>query len=333
MSFCDKMKLLGLHLDRYIDYATLRGIPYKAIIQGIDYPPAAAGDAARTIDAEDFYTVMERISAGLDDKLLGIRVGGHLNLNTLGAIFRISQKTATVEEALYYCQAYLMATLPFICVVNSIDDEAAVVHYHIDNPNAAVNRVVLETVLTIVAREMKILCGEDTEIRLYSPYCDGSYPAGWQKGTAFLVQFDKVQLKAAQKNNSHWGLDLLIPEYLGLIERVKADEAFGSKVRKEMLFMAKPDLPPIGPVAYSFNLTTRTLQRRLKEEGTSFREIAEGLNREISHLLIRHERFPIGDMANLLGYADSASFIHMFNKWFGCSPQKFRAELAMANRS
>ena len=34
------------------------------------------------------------------------------------------------------------------------------------------------------------------------------------------------------------------------------------------------------------------------------------------------------EIASLLGYADAASFIHMFKKWYGSSPQKFRERLA-----
>src|SRR5579872_4949957 len=93
LSFCDKMKVLGLHLDKYIDYALLRGIPYEKILNGIEYPSVVEGDGVRMVDPADFYTVLERIGSILDDELLGIRVGAHLNLNTMGAVYRISQKT------------------------------------------------------------------------------------------------------------------------------------------------------------------------------------------------------------------------------------------------
>ncbi|HEY4290609.1 MAG TPA: helix-turn-helix domain-containing protein [Puia sp.] len=285
-------------------------------------------DPVRTVDQADFYTVIERISASLDDKALGIRVGHHLNLNTLGAVYRISQKAVTVQEALYYCQAYLVKTLPIIRVSDFTHDEDTVIQYHIDNLHTHANRVILETILIVVAREMKVLCGEEAEVRLYSPYYDQAYPSGWKEGPQFMLRFNKLNLKAAQKNNSHWGLDVLIPEYLRVIEGLKTIDTFESKVKKEMLFMAKPELPSITSVAYSFNLTTRTLQRRLKEEGTSFRLITERLNCEICNLLIRHERYVISDIATLLGYADAASFIHTFKKWYGHTPQKFRTLLA-----
>ncbi|WP_089784902.1 AraC family transcriptional regulator [Chitinophaga sp. YR573] len=308
------MKILALHLDNFTDYARLRGMPYETTELRI------------TIDEEDFYAIIEKITAYEKDELLGIRVGNLRNLNTLGAIYRISLKAVTIQEALYFCQAYLQETLPLIQVVNSMDGDSATIRLSIDNDKDQSNRIILETILMVVAREIKIVSGEDTEMTIYSPYFKTGYPSDWRKGESFMVKFQLTLLKAALKDNSHWGLDILIPEYLGLIEELKTPENFSSRIKKAMLGMAKPQLPGLETVAYAFNQTSRTLQRRLEEEGTNFRQIAEELKRRICNLLIRHNRYAITDLAYLLGYADSAAFIHSFKKWYGCSPKRFREQ-------
>jgi AraC-like DNA-binding protein len=281
------------------------------------------------IDDKDFYSGLERIDAYVKDELLGIRVGNHRNLNTLGAIYRISLKAVTIQEALYFCQAYLQETLSLIQVVNSMDEDSAIIRLSIDNDQDRNNRIILETILTVVAREIKIVSGEETEVSVYSPYFKAGYPSNWRKGESFMVKFQLSLLKAALKDNSHWGLDILIPEYLGLIEELKTPENFSSRIKKAMLRMAKPQLPGLEMVAHAFNQTSRTLQRRLEEEGTSFRQLAEGLKRRICDLLIRHNRYSVADVAFLLGYSDAAAFIHSFKKWHGQPPNKIRAKLGI----
>jgi AraC-like DNA-binding protein len=311
------MKILALHLENFIDYARLRGMPNE--------PPKPC----TTIDDEDFYAVIEKIAEYITDELLGIRIGNHRNLNTLGAIYRISLKSVTIQEALYYCQAYLRETLPLIQVVNSMDEDSATIRLSIDNDRDRSNRIILETILTVIAREIKILSGEETEVTVNSPYFKAGYPSNWRKGEGFMVKFQLPLLKAALKDNSHWGLDILIPEYLGLIEELKTPENFSSRIKKAMLRMAKPQLPDLETVAYAFNQTSRTLQRKLEEEGTSFRQLAAELKHRICDLLIRHSRYAVTDVAFLLGYSDAAAFIHSFKKWYGQPPNKMRAKLGI----
>jgi AraC-like DNA-binding protein len=183
----------------------------------------------------------------------------------------------------------------------------------------------------VVAREIKIVSGEAAEVVVYSPYFKTGYPSDWRKGEGFLVKFQLTLLKAALRDNSHWGLDILIPEYLGLIEELQSPENFSSRIKKAMLRMAKPQLPGLETVAYAFNLTSRTLQRRLEEEGTSFRQIAEELKRRICDLLIRHNRYSIADIAFLLGYSDAPAFIRSFRKWHGKPPHDYRKKLVNRN--
>ena len=101
---------------------------------------------------------------------------------------------------------------------------------------------------------------------------------------------------------------------------------------KAMLQLAQPALPGLDMVADTFNLTSRTLQRRLVQEGTSFRQIAEGLKRQVCHLLLLHDRYSVADISLLLGYSDAAAFIHSFKKWYGATPAKLRKQTPPASR-
>jgi AraC-like DNA-binding protein len=74
-------------------------------------------------------------------------------------------------------------------------------------------------------------------------------------------------------------------------------------------------------------ITPRTLQRRLEAENITFREVVEEIKKQISSLLLMHEDYSVSAISFVLGYAEPASFIHSFKKWFGHPPESLRQRL------
>jgi AraC-like DNA-binding protein len=80
-----------------------------------------------------------------------------------------------------------------------------------------------------------------------------------------------------------------------------------------------------GAVALTLGLNERTLQRKLKDEGTSFRDLQEQVRSSLAVNYMREPQFRLTDIAEMLGYADLSVFSRSFKRWFGISPQKWRA--------
>jgi len=205
----------------------------------------------------------------------------------------------------------MTTTGPLTTIDLSIDDDPGPVH-----------RIILEHMATLIAREIQVISGEDVDLGVTSPFYSPDHPASWKKGLRYTVVFSETVLKAALKDNSHWGFDVLIPAYLSLMEALDPDTSFSNKVRLTALNMANPCLPDLPMIADAFNITPRTLQRRLAEEGATYRRISEDLKQKICDLLIRHDRYSILDISHILGYSEPAAFIHSFKKWHGVPPGK-----------
>jgi AraC-like DNA-binding protein len=77
-------------------------------------------------------------------------------------------------------------------------------------------------------------------------------------------------------------------------------------------------------VARRLGASTRTLKRRLAEEGTSFRAISDEARRQKALLLLDDRRVPLAEVAERLGYSDVANFTRAFRRWTGKSPGAFR---------
>ncbi|MCG8670258.1 MAG: AraC family transcriptional regulator ligand-binding domain-containing protein [Pseudomonadales bacterium] len=80
----------------------------------------------------------------------------------------------------------------------------------------------------------------------------------------------------------------------------------------------------INEVANTLTLTTRTLQRKLKNSGTSFRQIQEEtIFREASRLLAT-TKTSIFELALMTGYTETSSFTRAIKKVSGMSPVEIR---------
>ena len=79
-------------------------------------------------------------------------------------------------------------------------------------------------------------------------------------------------------------------------------------------------------IANAFGVQERTLHRRLKASGTSFRRELGRARECLSTQLLKTSGLPICDIATSLGYADSSGFIRAFKRWTGSSPAAWRKQ-------
>lgn len=106
---------------------------------------------------------------------------------------------------------------------------------------------------------------------------------------------------------------------------VRAEQSINSVERiKDSLRQASGQMPSLEDVAASYHQSTRSLQRALKVEGQSFRQLIEDIRKERSQHLLLKTSMTIVEIALELGYSDPPNFTRAFKQWFGCSPQSYR---------
>ena len=80
-------------------------------------------------------------------------------------------------------------------------------------------------------------------------------------------------------------------------------------------------------IAKALAVTSRTLSRRLSEEGTTFAEVVEHLRRSLAAQYLNESGFTLAEIGWLLGYEGPTSFNHAFKRWTGRSPSVARNEM------
>ena len=95
------------------------------------------------------------------------------------------------------------------------------------------------------------------------------------------------------------------------------------KVRQEFIY--GPDgYPTLEEISQRLNMTTRTLRRKLEEEGTHFKALLEEAKRRDAIQLLDDRNLEIQRIAALLGYQDPANFTRAFRQWTGQTPSQYR---------
>jgi AraC-like DNA-binding protein len=83
-------------------------------------------------------------------------------------------------------------------------------------------------------------------------------------------------------------------------------------------------LPGVSTLARALGMSTRTLQRRLGELGTSYGDVLDDLRRDMARLRLEQRDLSVAAAARQLGYSDSRAFIRAFRRWTGATPGAYQ---------
>ena len=84
--------------------------------------------------------------------------------------------------------------------------------------------------------------------------------------------------------------------------------------------------------ARSLNVSKRTLQRKLRENGQTYRSLLERVRVALADRYLQNDAYSMTEIAFLLGYTDTSAFSRAFRNWRGHSPTRER-ELKGAARA
>jgi AraC-like DNA-binding protein len=78
-------------------------------------------------------------------------------------------------------------------------------------------------------------------------------------------------------------------------------------------------------VAAILGLQSRTLQRRLEAEGTTFADVRESVLRRVAYRFLCETDLPVTQIASVLGYSEQAGLTRAARRWFNATPTQVRA--------
>lgn len=96
------------------------------------------------------------------------------------------------------------------------------------------------------------------------------------------------------------------------------------QVRSRIIEQLPDGRPSQGDIAFKLNTSLRSLQRKLREQDTSFKELLSNTQQELALVYIRDSNRSIGEITFLLGFSEPSNFTRAFKRWTGQSPAEYR---------
>ena len=119
-------------------------------------------------------------------------------------------------------------------------------------------------------------------------------------------------------------LAMLAPQFEEELKQENNDENFAERVRIAIQQKLTGRRPTIEDIADVLHISSRTLQRRLQDEGLSFQRVLEGARHQLARHYLNNSVLELNEAAYLLGYEDGNSFVRAFRTWEGVPPARWR---------
>ena len=266
---------------------------------------------------------------------LGLQAGRRYHLSLYG-VWGFALATSPTPRAMaQVATRYLDLSFAFVRFALGQQAQRPMVDIQTDHLPIAVRRFALERDFAALVNVMEeILPGvpvfDAIHFRGAPPVHAGTFAALCGLAPRFHQAQDRVYLRAEI-------FDLPLPQGNALVSRACEDYCRRQLARKrghlrlseqirDRLMREPQAMPDIETVARELHMAPRSLRRRLDAEGTRFRSLCDEVRRSLAEDLLRSADLKLDEVAQQLGYAEAASFIHAFRRWTGMTPSQFRAE-------
>jgi len=140
------------------------------------------------------------------------------------------------------------------------------------------------------------------------------------------IVFDRSALSLSIKQKERELKQFLKNSPADLLSKPMFHSTFTTQVMNYMGERQIENIPLIEQVASYFNMSSRNLRRRLKEEGSSYQTIKDTLRMNQAMKLLNNKELAINQIAREVGFNEPAGFTRAFKQWTGKSPKQYRDE-------
>ena len=104
---------------------------------------------------------------------------------------------------------------------------------------------------------------------------------------------------------------------------VPHDDLIG-RLRRFLVDALPRDEAGLSAAARALGMSTRTLQRRVRERGVVYAGLVDDVRRHLSRKYLADGNLSLGEIAYLLGYSESSAFNRAYRRWTGRTPSAAR---------
>jgi AraC-like DNA-binding protein len=319
-----------------LKYATEHDIGPPVTAEAFGVSRDALTNPGARIPAAQFNALWQAIASASGDPDFGLHFGASLRTPPEGSIlFSVMMNCRSLGEAMEKLSRYhgLMTDLVQLHLNRKTD--AAFYTLKAATPDIALDRHYAEAVLCGQVLTLRYLT--ENQARVIEARFRHARPGNVEELARVFrcpLLFDQPQNELVIRTE-----DLSLPIFLAnpallkrlenlaqdMLDQVDTQAIWtgrvGHLISKLLLSGEKPSLDA---VARELAISTRHLQNKLRDEGTTYRKLLEQLRQETALRYLQDSTETLCDIAFLLGFSDQSAFTNAFKRWTGSSPHTFR---------
>lgn len=315
-----------------VDLAGEMGVPPQALLSGSGVRQASLADPMLTVSFEQEYRVIRnllRIADGMP--AVGLRIGLRYRFTWIAPVGFAFISSPTFRSAFDVALRYADLNASLVQVAPEGDGHDLRIGFLEERIPADIRAFAVERTIGVIlalARELlqraviprSLELAHAVEPAAFYQQLLGVAPR--ERGRSLLVLKHKdVELPLERANPV--ALRLAEEQCQRYLETWRRREGLAARVR-DIIALQPRNMPSVKEVAIALCMSERTMRRRLSDEGTSFALLCDETRQAIAEQLLTIQRLPLEQIAERLGYSETAAFIHAFKRWHGVSPHAYR---------
>ena len=132
-----------------------------------------------------------------------------------------------------------------------------------------------------------------------------------------------ADLPLITRSESLW--ETLEPDFVEQLEERMGQATLSGRVKRALTESLPGGSTSVDDMARRLNVSKRSLQRRLSDEGTSFQELLNEARFEMAKRYLKDSALSLPEISYLLGFRETSSFFRAFHGWTGTTPGEYRA--------
>jgi AraC-like DNA-binding protein len=323
---------------KFAEAADALGVAPEALCRAAGLAPAGLVDADGEIPFAQLLRLAECGARLTRDDAFGLHVGQRADARTYGLLGYVTINRRTFGEALgamIHYQRIRTNAVEFTLEVADAETHLAY-HYRAADVAPQGRRQVSEAMLSTMMRVGRGLTGvewapREVHFEHEEPRDTSEHARIFRAPVSFGRRLTKLVFDATILELPLVGAD---PRLGSLLER-QAEELlagsplhgdFAARVREAI----KEGLPGgearVEPVCRGLGVSPRTLQRKLRDEGTTFLKLLEETQRALAEFYLRKPEVAICEVSYLTGFSQPSAFHRAFRRWTGLTPKEFRRD-------
>lgn len=321
--------------------AVARGASLEALCAAISIPPEELTQADQRVDFDQSMMVWEAAVQATRDPLLGLHLGETASPSILGLVGHLMQSSANLEEAFLQVveNNAVFTNLFFYRLVKGKNQQVSIVfeaHPLWQRLSPLGARHATEQAMAGTVHVFRLLSGKRVvPVQAGFTTARGGALAEYERALGCPLRFrsetNHLVFTAAQLQTAVLTYDrsvfCILSEALATRKKAKgmaASKRITARLNELVATSFNGFVPAQEVLASHLHLTRRSLQRRLKEEGTTFRKWSAGWQKQLAMKLLTSGDAKVSEVARLLGYAEASSFRRAYKKWTNQVPAQTR---------